>query len=298
MDNTPGYPPVPPGPRIGEWLSESFTLFGREWQTWLGQGAILLFLGMGPLLVGLAAYYGAIAALIVSGSRTGPSSTPSLGALFAGIGALGVGGLISTFLMVFLMCGMKRTAARQLRGEPIAVRDIFSGGDVFLPVLGASLLIGLAASAGIVFCILPGFLIAGMLSLSLPILVEERLGVLDALRKSWEVTRPNLWMFTLWYFLISLIGGLGTYACYIGLIATLPIYSIGLMVAYRDTVGLPGALPPAAAVPVVPPAPVVDYGAGGPPVLSARCPACGRPVAAGAVLCPHCDASIPPGAAV
>jgi hypothetical protein len=290
------YAPQRSDPRIGEWISEAFTLFGREWQTWVGQGAILLFVGFGPMFVGMIIYYAAFFGAMATSSRgSGTMAPEALGGMFAGMGAMFVGSFVSMFLFLFLMIGMERTALKQLRGEPITVKDVFSGGDLYLPILGASLLMGLASMLGSIFCIIPGLLISGMLSFTLPIMVEERLGPMEAMSKSWEATKPHMWMYLLWYFLISLVMSVGAYACYVGYVATVPIYMLAMMIAYRDVFGLAGAVPRATAVPTVPQVPVVDYGPAGAPVTGARCPACERPVAVGAVMCPHCQSAIPPG---
>ncbi|HEU4753150.1 MAG TPA: hypothetical protein VFU47_08575, partial [Armatimonadota bacterium] len=212
--------------------------------------------------------------------------------MFAGMGGLFLGGLLSTFLSLYFMCGMERTAAKQLRGEPIAVGDLFTAGDVYLPALGATIITGFLVTVGAIFCYVPGLLLAGMFSLVIPIIVEERVGVMEAIGKSWEATKPHMWMYLVWYLLISLILSLGASVCYIGMVATIPIYSIAMMVAYRDVFGIPGAVAPAAAVPIVPTA---SYGPAGPPVAASACPACHRPVAAGAVVCPYCSAPLTGG---
>lgn len=297
MYNAPSYSsyaPVQTGPRIGEWLSEAFTLFGREWQTWLAQGAILLFLGMGPYFAGYILFFVTVLAAGAASSGRGSDAAAAGGALM-GMGMFGIGALVSVLLIPFLLIGMKRTAAKQLRGEPISVGDIFSGGDVYLPCLGVALASGLCIGVASYACLVPGLLLAGLWSLALPIVVEKRAGVMDAMRESWYATKPHMWMWVLWVFVINLVGSAGAAAAIIGVAATYPIYVIATMIAYRDTIGIAGAVAPASAVPTVPMTPGTNYGPAGAPIATARCPACERPVAAGAVMCPHCQTSIPSG---
>jgi uncharacterized membrane protein len=285
-------------PRIGEWLSEAFNLFGQQWQVWCLQGLIYMALGLGPALLGVFIYYGAIVGAAVATSATTGSGASSssgppavfVGSMLAGVAAMVVGVLVSLFTSMYVMAGMKRTAVKQLRGEPISARDIFSAGDVFWPILGASLLTGLLAGLGAIFCYVPGLLIAGMLSFTLPIIVEERIGVIEAMQKSWEATKPHMWMYLVWYLLLVLIMSVGSSLCYIGMIASVPIYTIALMIAYRDVFGIPGAIGPESAAPVA----MGYYGPAGPPTPAASCRACGQLLAAGAVVCPQCGTSQAP----
>src|SRR5207247_5847881 len=113
----------------------------------------------------------------------------------------------------------------------------------------------------------------------------------DAFKESWSVTKPHLWTYVLWVLLVMVVAYAGSILV-IGSIATVPIAFLMIMLSYRDAVGIPGALPPATAGAIAAQAggapPVGHYGAAGPPMAAANCPACGRPVAAGAVACPAC----------
>ena len=299
-------PATDPTPRIGDWLSEAFDLFGREWQTWVGQGLLYLLLALGPMMLG----YGLLYATVLVGSigagaaaNTGTSPAPPVGALIFGFGGLLAGMLVGFVFLYYLTAGMKRTAVKQLRGEPIAVRDIFSAGDVFWPYLGTNLLFGLiivvVMLVGLVLCIVPGLvgglLVGGMLMFAAPLVVEKRIGVTEALRESWDVTKPHMWMYAVWYLVITLIGSVGSYLCYIGMAATWPIYILGVMISYRDAIGIPGALPSPRAQALAVPYTGGYHGPAGPPVVGGRCPACGTAVAAGAVTCPNCRTTLNPG---
>ena len=289
-------------PRIGEWLSEAFTLFGREWQTWLGQGFIFTLLVYGPMLLGYFAFYGIVIAAGVS-SSPGPSSQPPswfITAMMTSVVAMVLGILVGGLLSVYLSAGMKLTAAKQLRGEPIRVADIWSGGPVFLPLLGVYVLTYLAMIAGAFLLCIGAYLAAALLFFAAPLAVEERMSPMDAIRRSWEAVRPHMWMYLLWIFLLGMIAGVGAQFCLVGAAATLPIYFIAMMISYRDAIGLPGALPPAVSRPQASPQQVptyasTEYGPGGAPVAGPPCPNCSRPLAVGAVICPHCRVNIPYG---
>ncbi|MBI3721553.1 MAG: hypothetical protein HY248_03285, partial [Fimbriimonas ginsengisoli] len=151
------------------------------------------------------------------------------------------GGLITFGLAAFMLGGVYRTAFKQIRGEKISVRDLFSGGDLVFSVIGALFLIAICVNIGTIFCILPGFLAMGLLFFTLPLIVERRMGVIDAMKLSFETTRPNMWMFMLFAFVVSLLAGIGAIACYVGIIVSYPLHFLVTAAAYKDIFGVAGA---------------------------------------------------------
>ncbi|MGV3719572.1 MAG: hypothetical protein ACO1SX_01580 [Actinomycetota bacterium] len=276
-------------PRIGEWFSESFSLFGREWVTWVLQGLVYMVLASIPIIPGMVMYYGAIFRMMATSQPGSPPPDPStmIGAIIPLYG----GGCLSAFIGLYLLIGMSRTAMKQVRGEPISVGDIFSGADVYLPVLGAYILAVLAIYAGLFVCVLPGLLLTGLWIFVHPLIVERKMGVFDAFRTSFNVTRPHMWSYLGWALLIMLVYMVGgSTGC--GALVSLPLAIIMMMVSYRDAFERPAGFTPAPQVQATPP---VYYGPAGPPAAGGSCPACGRMVAAGAVVCTACGTPLPGG---
>ena len=86
-------------------------------------------------------------------------------------------------LLVYpVQASMFLMAIKQIRGYPIAIGDIFSGYRRTGPVIGAYLLMGIAVFVATLFCIIPGFYVAGALAF-VPILVlDQELGVIELQR--------------------------------------------------------------------------------------------------------------------
>lgn len=286
----PAYAPAP-APRIGEWLSEAWDLFKQQWQVYVVQSLISLVISSIIISIMYVVFFGAMMASVMASERN--SGAAMGGMLLVYAMAFAMGAVIQVLMMV-LYAGMERTAAKQLRGEPIAVGDMFSAFDVAGNLILAGILMSIASMIGALACYIGAFVVMGALVFVLPLVVQGRLSAVEAMQRSWETTRPHLLMYILWAFLVSLIASLGVYVCGVGLLVTMPIAMIAQMVAYRDVVGLPGALPGRAAAAGVPQyaPPPVNYGPAGPPVVGGQCPACGRPVAAGAVRCPACGAAL------
>jgi hypothetical protein len=289
----PSYYTAPsPAPRISEWFSESFNLFGREWKTWTLQGLIYVAVSTVPALPGIVLYYVALArmmAQISAGAGSASGAPPVPAGLFASIGVLTAGGCVSSLLGVYLLAGMTRTAVKQLRGEPIGVGDLFTAADVLLPDLGAYVFGTLVLSLAFGFCFLPGLWLMGLWLFVHPLIVERRLSISEAFRESSAITRPHIAMYILWAMLILVVlyaGGM----IVIGTVATLPIAVLMWVVSYRDASGLPGAVtaaPPATA-------PVTGYIPDRTAAVPRRCPHCERAVDIAAQTCPSCGASLPP----
>jgi uncharacterized membrane protein len=134
----------------------------------------------------------------------------------------------------FFMGGLFKMAFKQLRGESLEISDLFTGRDLFLPLWGASLLISLGVSAGMLFCLLPGLLLSGLWMFTIPLIVDKRMGVLEAMGKSFETLRPHMWSAVGYQIVVGLISALGVLLCGIGIIFTAPITYLAIAILYRQ----------------------------------------------------------------
>ena len=229
MDNTiSGMPKV----RFGEWIGEGWNMFAEQWKVWVLNALILSLVTVVPIL---GVY---IFVLVVAAASAG-SGGAGVGLIMIALIFLGM--ILVLLCSTYLIGGMYRTAFKQLRGEPISTGDLFSAGDRFLPLLGASILVGILVMIGALLCIIPAFIVAGALYFTLPLVVERGLSVGEAIQMSRDTTRGDLFKFVLFALVVSLIAQAGSYLCYVGLLITWPLqYTIGA-IAYRDCFGVPGA---------------------------------------------------------
>jgi hypothetical protein len=135
----------------------------------------------------------------------------------------------------FFVGGMIRMGLKQLRGRPIAASDLFSVADVLPNLMLASFLVALAIGVGAFFCLVPGLIVAGLLMLTLPLVVDARLDAVEALRRSVHALQGQWLSATLFHLVALFLAGIGVVFCYVGLLFTAPIYSLSLAVLYRDT---------------------------------------------------------------
>lgn len=88
----------------------------------------------------------------------------------------------------------------------------------------------------------------------MPLVADRGYGFSTAFQASWQATRHRFWERLLLIVLASIIGMLGAYLCYVGLLFTLPLQFLIIAAAYEDEFGIEGL-----------PAPPQFPGAGGTP---------------------------------
>ena len=229
MDNKiGGLPKV----RFGEWISEGWNMFAEQWRVWVLNTLVLSLVTVVPI----AGIYFLMFVVLSASAGSGGA-----GVGFVMLGLIFVAVILVALLATYLVGGMYHTAFKQLRGEPISTSDLFSAGDRVPSVLGASILVGILVVIGTLLCVIPGFIVAGALYFTLPLVIERRLGVIEAIQTSRDATRGDLFMFVLFALVASLIAQAGSYLCYVGLLVTWPLHYTIAVVAYRDCFGVPGA---------------------------------------------------------
>jgi zinc-ribbon domain len=271
--------------RFGDWIGEGWKMFTEQWKSW-----VTLSLGF---FVGVIVPIGAFVVVMYvmmfmtmtahQHSRSAPPEIPVMTFLIFYLGLFGLV-IVLMPLSVLLMGGAYRAAFKQLRGGQVEFRDLFSARDCYWRLLGATLIISVLTVIGAMLCVIPAFIVAGLCFFTLPLIVERNLGVFEAMQASRDVTRGNLLMFTLFAFVVQLLASAGSYACYVGLLATWPLMFTMTVVAYRDCFGVSDAR----SFKQTSPSPQTGYGS--PPPTFMPSPA------EQSLTCPKCQTSLPPTA--
>lgn len=93
-----------------------------------------------------------------------------------------------------------------LSGRSTTVGDCLRVGFAkLLPVIGVALLTGLIIGIGIIACVVPGLIALAVFALAVPVAVQEKTSVVDALRRSSQLTEGFRWTILGLYFLIFVI---------------------------------------------------------------------------------------------
>jgi uncharacterized membrane protein len=230
-----------PQVRFGEWISEGWKMFTEQWKAWVINTLVYVLICGTPIMVVIIGFYGYLISQMAQ--QTSRSSQPPVGPaeLLTFYAILFAVMFFTIFVAAFFTSGMHRSALKQLRGGKVELRDLFSGGSTYFPILISSILGAILTMVGAMLCLVPAFIVGGCLFFTVPLIVERKLGPIEAMKASYEYTKNNLLMFTLFAFVVQLIAQAGSYACYVGLLATIPLLFTITAVAYRDSFGLEGA---------------------------------------------------------
>lgn len=125
-----------------------------------------------------------------------------------------------------------------------AAGDVTKGFQLFLPTFLMTLLVGFVAfvlyfiasltCVGVLLYPVIGAVISGATLFAFCLVVDQKLGVMDALKANIAILKTNFWMFIAFALVAGLIGGVGSILCGIGVILTLPVTTCMTAVAFRD----------------------------------------------------------------
>jgi uncharacterized membrane protein len=152
---------------------------------------------------------------------------------FVGIGFGVLSNFLTLLITAFMMGGYVNIALKGARGQPSTFGDVFSGGRWFGKMFLAILLFAILYVIGTALCIVPGVIVACGLAVYAPLIVDQDLSAVDALKRSWELTKGNkvtIFLFGLIGFFV-VIGGL--LACIVGvLLVSYPMLYVGMAYIY------------------------------------------------------------------
>lgn len=141
--------------------------------------------------------------------------------------------VIGFLLSVYIHLAMVNISLKVYKGETPEFRDIFTGSRFFWRFLLADILYGLMVTIGLALCVIPGLYFGIKYHFFGYIIVEQDMGVLDALKKSWQITNGAWWDLFVLFILLWLIALAGVVLCGIGLLFAWPIIFMAVVYAYK-----------------------------------------------------------------
>jgi hypothetical protein len=264
------------------WIGEAFELFKANIAVWLVASIMVLVVTsvIGGIIGGI---FGAASAMHGTVGQPPFGSSPYGAPPFGGqrnpfnsglpIG-LNIGiQVVSLIYTSFLYGGIYRTAVKQVRGEMISVSDIFSGGSLFLSMLGFTLIYTLAVSLGTVLCIVPGLLLSGLLFPGYALIADGE-SLSNAISRCVDGMKKDMWNAAAFVFVMGLLIFASVFAFCLGEFVTMPMFWLVGVLAYRDMIGMPGLGAPASPY-GMPPTPGYTPGVWPPP--PSQTPSFGQP---------------------
>jgi len=196
-----------------------------------------LLVGVSVVVIGISYAMGFVLQIIQAAAENQNNNDMAIVLLFVLI----AGNLISNAIQIFLGIGQAQIALKLARRQPAEFGDLFQGGSRFWPVVGGSILAGLALVLGMLMCVVPAILMILFFWPFYYLIVDEKTGVFDSFSTAQEVTRGNIGTaFLLWLASVAIII-VGLLAICVGVIFAAPLVTMIWATAYLM---MSGQLPP------------------------------------------------------
>ena len=204
---------------IADLIDAAIRLYRRNFRVFLGIVAIV-YVPMGVFTVFMSYTLGRLAQQVGENPQNMPWELLATG------GVMYLGLVLLSMIAVPLSQGALAVAvSRRYLNYPASVADAYGAiGVRWGPLIGTVLLVGLSATVGMFFCLVPGIYLAVMWIFVTPIIAIEGRPAMEALKRSWDLVHGEFWRVFGTYFLLSmlvaLVGGAVSWPVY-GLIFAL-----------------------------------------------------------------------------
>lgn len=159
---------------MGRVVNRAFGAIGRNAPLFFGMAVILTIV---PTLL-----------LRIVGGTPGTAGVPIFGAIFF------VSALLGLVCNVLLQAGVTKATIIDLQGgQPKFAEILRSAVGLILPLVGLTILYMLGLMVGWLLLLVPGIIVAVMWSVSVPVLVAERPGIIASFGRSRALTKGSRW---------------------------------------------------------------------------------------------------------
>ncbi|MCL5434820.1 MAG: hypothetical protein M1405_00325 [Patescibacteria group bacterium] len=111
-------------------------------------------------------------------------------------------------------------------------KDLFHTKNLVNFIL-VSLIRGVITLIGFILLIIPGIIFSIRLQYATYLVIDKNLSPVDAVKKSWDMTRGNVWNLFFFVILLALVNILGALLLLVGLFVTVPLMMIATTFVYR-----------------------------------------------------------------
>lgn len=145
--------------------------------------------------------------------------------------------LTATVMELIVTLGIAGICLKLCDGRPAGFKDLHAYRPLTIKYFLSSLLFAVICLIGFLLLIVPGIILSLWLQFYVFVIVDEKAGPIQALKKSYTVARGNLGrIFGLWCLLV-LINIIGMIPCGLGLFVTVPLTFIAWGYLYRSLQG-------------------------------------------------------------
>lgn len=152
--------------------------------------------------------------------------------------------IINIVVSATLALGLFKIYLRFRDGEKPIFENLFDGLARAHVWVASSIISGVAIVMGLVLLIVPGIIMLLRLWFVGFVLVDERTGPIDAIQRSWDITRGHTMDLLVFFLVLVGLNLLGVVCLGVGLLVTMPMSGLAMAFVYREL------KPKAAAAPV------------------------------------------------
>ena len=142
--------------------------------------------------------------------------------------------LISALVSATFSLGLSKIYLRFRDGEKPIFENLFDGLTRAHIWLASSIIVGIAVVMGLILLLVPGIIMMLRLSLIGFVLVDERTGPIDAIQRSWDMTRGHTMDLLVLFIALFGLNILGACCLVVGLFVTVPMSGLAMAYIYRE----------------------------------------------------------------
>jgi len=146
--------------------------------------------------------------------------------------AQGLLSLLGFFISLYVGLGMINVSLKIARGEEAKLEDFFNTFQYYLRYIGSTILFAIMFVIGFILFIIPGIVVLLKFLLFPYFIVDQNLGVIDALKASNRAVQGVKWDLLGFLFVAFVINLLGLLCLIIGLFLTAPLIGIAQAAIY------------------------------------------------------------------
>lgn len=141
---------------------------------------------------------------------------------------------VAFFLLAVLMkIGLTKLFLKVNDGQHTNWKEVFKHGDLFFVYLATTILFGLGVIVGSLLLIIPGIYFLFTYMFAPVIVIDQKIGIIDAFKKSAQMTDGVKWKIFGLMLLLALTNIVGVLVFVVGLLVSIPVSALVYMHVYR-----------------------------------------------------------------
>ena len=210
------------------------TAFSRGWEVFTKRPLFFVGVLLLVIVIAIALQAPSIIVDVLTPDDLENANAAMVTAALIGVWVSLLFGLIAWAAQQYLSVGVLRLTLDAASGRPYSLKSLIIEPKLFLHAILASLVAGVLIFIGFLLLIIPGIYLSLAFAPLMYLVIDQKLGPVDAVQRCWELTKGNrgwLFLFGLASFGINMLGML---ALGIGLFVTVPLTWLATADVYRQ----------------------------------------------------------------